>query len=71
MKGLIKLIVLLAIIFFVSSLFKGGDYIRRISNKTGINLYSLADAADSLRIDRFMEEKKMEQGARDKAMTAK
>jgi len=69
MKGLIKLIVLLAVIFVISSLFKGGDYIRRISGTTGINLHSLAATADSLRIGKFIEEKKLERGDKEKAMT--
>jgi hypothetical protein len=65
-KGLIKLIVLLAIVFFISSLFKGGDYVRQISNKTGIGLHSVADVADSLRIERFMAEKKQEHMEQEK-----
>jgi hypothetical protein len=66
-KGLIKFLILLVVIFIVSSLFKGGDYVRSISNLTGIDLYSLADTADTMRIDRFMAEKKQTQGEKEKA----
>jgi hypothetical protein len=66
-KGLIKFLILLVVIFIVSSLFKGGDYVRSISNLTGIDLYSLADTADTMRISRFMAEKKQTQGEKEKA----
>ena len=68
MKGLIKLLVLLVVVFFVSSLFKGGDYIRSIGNSTGINLHSVADKADTFRIERFMAEKKRTQGENEKGI---
>ncbi len=68
MKGLIKLFVLMAVIFFVTSLFKGGDYIRLFGVRTGLGLQSLADTADSLRIEKFMEEKKHEQRQREKGI---
>lgn len=57
-KGLIKLAILLAVVFCVSAVFKGGDYVRLISSKTGINLHSAADLADSFRLDTFMAQKK-------------
>jgi hypothetical protein len=65
-KGLIKLVIFLVVVFFISSLFKGGDYIRSIGNSTGINLHSVADKADTFRIERFMAEKKQNQGAKEK-----
>ncbi len=68
MKGLLKLIVLLAVIFFVSSLFKGGYYVRQIGVKTGVGLHSLADFADTLRISKFMDEKKHEQSEKEKKL---
>ena len=68
MKGLMKLLILLAVIFIISSIFKGGDYIRMIGNKTGMNLHSVADKADSIRLDRFMNEKTREQRDREKAL---
>jgi hypothetical protein len=58
-KGLIKLIILLAVVFCVSSIFKGGDYVRLIGSKTGINLHSVAALADSMRLDTFMAQKKV------------
>ena len=67
-KGLMKLLILLAVIFIISSIFKGGDYIRLIGKKTGINLHSVADKADSIRLDRFMDEKTREQRDREKAL---
>jgi hypothetical protein len=67
MKGLIKFFILLIVIVFVSALFKGGDYIRSFSDMTGINLYSLANTADDLRIERFMSEKQRDQAEMDKA----
>jgi hypothetical protein len=67
-KGLIKFLVFLVVVFFVSSLFKGGDYIRSIGTLTGINLHSVADTADTLRIERFMAEKKRNQGEKEKAL---
>ena len=66
MKGLMKLLVLLVVVLFISTLFKGGDYIRSISNLTGINLHSIADKADTLRIERYMAEKKRGQGEKEK-----
>jgi hypothetical protein len=67
-KGLIKFLIFLVLIFIVSSLFKGGDYVRSISNLTGIDLYSLADTADTMRVERFMSEKKQTQGEKEKAI---
>lgn len=58
MKGLIKLFFLLAVLFCVSSIFRGGDYIRLISIKTGVNLSSLESLADSFRLDTFMSQRK-------------
>ena len=57
MKGLIKLFFLLAVIFCTPSIFKGGDYIRLIGYKTGINLHSVADLADRFRLDTFITQK--------------
>ncbi len=67
-KGLMKLLVLLIVVFFVSSLFKGGDYLRSIGHLTGINVHSIADVADTLRIERFMAEKKRTQGEKEKGI---
>lgn len=58
MKGFIKLIILIAVVFCVSSIFKGGDYVRLIGSKTGINLHSVATLADSFRLDTFVGQKK-------------
>ena len=66
MKGLIKLIILLAVVFCVSSIFKGGDYIRLIGSKTGINLHSVAALADSFRLDTFMPQKKVRERDKEK-----
>jgi len=60
-KGLIKLFLFLAVCLLLSSIFKGGYYIRLISSKTGIDLHSAADLADSLRLDTFMAERKEQQ----------
>ncbi len=66
MKGLIKLIILLAVVFCVSSIFKGGDYVRLIGSKTGINLHSVAALADSFRLDTFMAQKKVRERDKEK-----
>jgi hypothetical protein len=65
-KGLIKLLILLAVVFCVSSIFKGGDYVRSISSKTGVNLHSLADLADSFRLETFMSQKKSQERNKEK-----
>jgi hypothetical protein len=65
-KGLIKLIILLAVVFCVSSIFKGGDYVRLIGSKTGINLHSVATLADSFRLDTFMAQKKVRERDKEK-----
>jgi hypothetical protein len=57
---------LLGLVFVVSSIFKGGDYVRQIGYKTGINLHSIADVADSFRLDDFMSSKSSESQAREK-----
>ena len=54
MKKLFLLLMLLGLVFAVSSIFKGGDYVRLIASKTGVNLHSVADIADSFRLDDFM-----------------
>ena len=67
-NGVIKLLVLLAFIFVISSLFKGGDYVRLLGKKTGISLHSVAEVADTIRIDRFMDNRKRDQRDREKAL---
>jgi hypothetical protein len=69
-KGLIKLLILIVVVFFVSALFKGGDYIRSIGELTGINVHSVADKADKYRIERFMAEKKSNRGEKVKEIIA-
>jgi hypothetical protein len=59
-KSIIKLFFLLLVVIFVSSIFKGGDYIRTIGDISGINLETLADVADSMRLGNFMSEKQNE-----------
>ena len=66
MKGLIKLIILFAVVFCISSIFKGGDYVRMISGKTGVNLHSVAALADSFRLDTFMAKKKSQEMEKEK-----
>jgi hypothetical protein len=56
MKKLFYLFVALVIAFFVSSVFKGGDYIRLISVKTGVSLGPLESIADSLSLGDFMSD---------------
>ena len=69
-KGLIKLFFFLAICLLLSSIFKGGYYIRLIGDKAGIDLHSEADLADSLRLDTFMAEKrKQERQKESQALT--
>lgn len=66
MKGLFKLFILLAVVFVVSSIFNGGDYIRLIGVRTGINLHAVADVADVFRLETFMTQKSREQRAKEK-----
>jgi hypothetical protein len=56
MKKLFYLLMLLLFVFIVSSVFKGGDYVRLISVKTGVNLAPVAQIADSLSLGDFMDE---------------
>jgi hypothetical protein len=66
MKKLFFLLMLLGLVFVVSSIFKGGDYVRLIAFKTGVNLYSVADVADSFRLDDFMAKRSSESRAKEK-----
>lgn len=68
MKGLFKLLVFSAVIFFVSSIFKGGDGIRWIMVKTGVNLHGAADFADTFRLDDFMKQKRKDQREKEKGL---
>ncbi len=68
MKGLLKLLVLLTVIFFVSSIFKGGDGIRWIMSKTGVNLHGMANTADTFRLDDFMKNQRKEQNEKEKGL---
>jgi|WetSurMetagenome_2_1015567.scaffolds.fasta_scaffold00152_17 hypothetical protein len=56
MKKLFYLLMLLLVLFVVSSVFKGGEYIRLISAKTGVNLGVAESIADSLSLGDFMRE---------------
>jgi hypothetical protein len=60
------MLMLLGLVFVVSSIFKGGDYIRLIGYKTGVNLHSIADVADSFRLDEFMASKSSQSQAKEK-----
>jgi hypothetical protein len=60
MKKLFYFLMLLLFVFVVSSIFKGGDYIRIISGKTGVDLGPVAQIADSLSLGDFMQEHKKE-----------
>jgi hypothetical protein len=55
MKKLFWLITLLLLLFIVSSVFKGGEYVRRISSATGVNLKPVAEIADTLSLGDFMD----------------
>ena len=61
MKVLIKLFFILIVCLLLSSIFKGGYYIRLIGSKTGINLNSVAEQADSLKLDTFMAKRKAQE----------
>jgi len=65
LKGLFKLFILVAVLFCVSAIFKGGDYVRLIESKTGINMPSLAALADSIRLDTFMSQKRGQEQQRE------
>jgi hypothetical protein len=55
MKKLFYLIMFVLIVFIVSSIFKGGEYIRLISAKTGVDLAPVAQIADTLSLGDFMK----------------
>jgi len=70
LKGLFKLFILAAILFCVSSIFKGGDYIRFIGSKTGVYLPSVAALADSLRLDSFIAQRKSHEQQKEESKLA-
>jgi len=55
MKKLLYFIFALLAVFIISSMFKGGEYVRMISAKTGVSLGPLADIADTLSLGDFMK----------------
>jgi hypothetical protein len=55
MKKLFFFIMFILIVFIVSSIFKGGEYIRLISAKTGVDLAPIAQIADTLSLGDFMK----------------
>jgi|WetSurMetagenome_2_1015567.scaffolds.fasta_scaffold00354_5 hypothetical protein len=69
MKKLFFFLIILGLLFVISSIFKGDHYIRLISDKTGVKLTALADIAESLSLENFMSEKRVEKQSSGKKRT--